>query len=107
MQILSCSLLALAALLDVLVGSTSSLWKEGAVESISAASAAAGTGEPVKEAATSLFFKHKFFQSFVKNKSSQVRLASYQTLLTYLQHIPEVLPSIYYLNILPSVALVL
>uniref|UniRef100_A0A7I4A3R4 E3 ubiquitin-protein ligase listerin n=1 Tax=Physcomitrium patens TaxID=3218 RepID=A0A7I4A3R4_PHYPA len=89
-RILSCSLLALAALLDVLVGSTSSLWKEGAVESISAASAAAGTGEPVKEAATSLFFKHKFFQSFVKNKSSQVRLASYQTLLTYLQHIPEV-----------------
>lgn len=90
MQILSSSLLALAALLDVLVGSTSSPLKEGPAESTSAASAAVGAGEAAKEAAISLFHKHKSFQSSVKHKSSQVRSAVYQTLRTYVQHIPQV-----------------
>ena len=92
MQILSSSLLALAALLDVLVGSSSSLWKEGSAESTSAASAPVGAGEAVKVATTSLFHKHKSFESSVKSKSSQVRSAAYQTLRTYIQHIPEVYP---------------
>ncbi|KAG0592544.1 hypothetical protein KC19_1G261500 [Ceratodon purpureus] len=89
-RILSSSLLALAALLDVLVGSSSSLWKEGPAESTSAASTAVGAGEAVKEAATSLFRKHKSFQSSVKSKSSQVRSAAYQTLKTYIKHVPQV-----------------
>lgn len=104
MQILSSSLLALAALLDVLVGSSSSLWKEGPAESTSAASAAVGAGEAIKEAATSLFHNHKSFQSSVKSKSSQVRSAAYQTLRTYVQHIPQVHPSVHYTCTILSVA---
>jgi hypothetical protein len=103
-QILSSSLLALAALLDVLVGSSSSVWKEGPAESTSATSAAVGAGEAVKEAATSLFHKHKSFESFVKSKSSQVRSAAYQTLRTYVQHIPQVHLSVHHTYILPRVA---
>lgn len=94
-QILSSSLLALAALLDVLVGATSSIWREGTAEGISLTSTAVGAGEAVKEAATSLFHKHKSLQSSVKNRSSQVRSAGYQALRTYIQHIPEVFFSYY------------
>lgn len=82
MQLLSSSLLAL--------GSTSSIWREGPAEGISLTSTAVGAGEAVKEAATSLFHKHKSLQSSVKNKSSQVRSAGYQALRTYIQHIPQV-----------------
>lgn len=81
----------------MLVGSSSSLWKEGPAESTSAADAAVGTGESVKEAATSLFYKHSSFQSSVKSKSSQVRSAAYQTLRTYVQHIPQVSASVHYM----------
>lgn len=90
MQILSSSLLALAALLDVLVGSTSSLWREGPAEGSPSIDVAQEAAEAVKEAATALFHKHKSLRSFVKHKSSQVRSAAYQALRTYIQHIPQV-----------------
>ena len=89
-QILSSSLLALAALLDVLVGSTSSFWREGPAEGSPSMNVAEEAAEAVKEAATAIFHKHKCLRIFVKHKSSQIRSAAYQALRTYIQHIPQV-----------------
>jgi hypothetical protein len=90
MQVLSSSLLALAATLDVLVGGTAAPMQEGITDGDLVSDTASKAREAAKEAASTLCSNHKLLQNFLKSPSSQVRSASYQAVRACIQHIPQV-----------------
>ncbi|KAL2613161.1 hypothetical protein R1flu_024853 [Riccia fluitans] len=86
-RVVSCSLLALAAIIDILVGSL----KTGpAATSLIDAEVATKTTVMVTEAATNLCWNHKYMREYMRSKSSRIRSAVYQALRAYIQHIPKV-----------------
>ncbi|CAM6128753.1 unnamed protein product [Calypogeia fissa] len=89
-RVVSCSLLASAALIDVLVGSISGRTGQGnaanSVDLEEISNRKARIGEDVRK----LCGNHRFLQQFLKSKASRVRSATYQALRSYIQHLPEV-----------------
>lgn len=87
---MSCSLLASAALIDVLLGSVSSKSDQGHTANSVDGEAMSNTKARISEDVGKLFRNHKFLQQFVKSKASRIRSATYQAVRSFIQHLPEV-----------------
>lgn len=86
LQVVSCSLLASAALIDVLIGSVSSNPDQGSTDGEAMSKTQARISVDVKK----LCRDHRFLQLFLKSKASRIRSAAYQALRSFIQHLPEV-----------------
>ncbi|BBN16555.1 E3 ubiquitin-protein ligase listerin [Marchantia polymorpha subsp. ruderalis] len=100
-RVVSCSLLAMAAIIDVLVGSLKT--GPGRLDSPVDVDVAAKTRVLVTEAATKLCWNHKYIRDYLKSKSSRIRSAAYQALRAYIQHIPEVFKDSDMESVVPSI----
>lgn len=91
-QVLSSSLLALASLLDVFIGT---YLQRPASENGSASDGldlknAAKASSGAISAAERICHTHKYFQEILKSRSSRVRSGVYQVLLSFVRYVPRV-----------------
>ncbi|KAL3679930.1 hypothetical protein R1sor_022886 [Riccia sorocarpa] len=86
-RVVSCSLLGLAAIIDILVGSLKPGTPAASQIDVEVATKTMAT---VTEAATKLCLNHKYMREYMRSKSSRIRSAVYQALRAYIQYIPQV-----------------
>ncbi|XP_024020214.1 E3 ubiquitin-protein ligase listerin isoform X1 [Morus notabilis] len=87
-QVISSSLLALATLLDVLIGIQ---LERSAPETVTAQSKHASKAKVAAiSSAEKLFMAHKFFSDFLKSQSAAIRSATYSVLRSFIKNVPHV-----------------
>lgn len=88
LQVISSSLLALATLLDVLVGIQS---ERAGSENVTAQPKNASKARVAAVTfAEKLFAAHKFFSDFLKSRSAAIRSATYSALRSFIKNVPHV-----------------
>jgi hypothetical protein len=86
LQLISSALLALSTFLDVILSKKSSV-PAVSPEPMTHKKIAEKLAE-VDDLARRLYVNHKYFQEFIKSKSSQIRCASYQSVRAFAQNLP-------------------